>query len=314
MSAIQVLPATAPRDQWRAARRPGIGASEIAAVMGISPYDSPFSLWWRKHMGWDIEASDEMRTGTFLESAIAVWFSDHAATPGIVVTSAGLFAHPERPWQIATPDRLLHMECVECEGEGWTPDPAIPALRLCEACRGEGIEPGVIGILECKWVAYSWDGWGDDGSSEIPVHYRAQVLWQMDVMGLKDVFVCALGPGGFRTYRIWRDETDLTMMREAGRRFMESLADGEPPDVDDHSATLPILRRINAAIEDREQEIPGPVASGWLRAKRFKDLAAKVERRYSAELRAHLGTAKTAVHDGRRFAARSTDDKLMRKS
>lgn len=314
-TAVQLLPATAARADWLARRRQGIGASEIAAVMGISPYDSPFSLWWRKHMGWDVEASDEMRVGTYLEQTIADWFAEFGDPLGnLIVLPAGLYAHPDRPWQLATPDRLLYLPCGECWGDGNVLNPHVPVPALCPVCLGRRVEGEPVGLLECKWVAYTWDGWGDAVSADIPVHYRAQVQWQMDVLGLEDTFVCALGPGGFRTYRVQRDEKDLVAMREAGRRFMQSLAEGEPPDVDEHSATLPILRRINEAIENREQEIPEPVATGWLRAKRFKDLATRVERRYSAHLRAHLGTAKTATHDGRVFAARSTDDKLMRKS
>ena len=33
---------------WHAARANGIGGSEIAAVLGLSPYESRFSLWHRK--------------------------------------------------------------------------------------------------------------------------------------------------------------------------------------------------------------------------------------------------------------------------
>ncbi|HZM83811.1 MAG TPA: YqaJ viral recombinase family protein [Candidatus Limnocylindrales bacterium] len=313
-TAVQVLPHTAPREEWLAARRMGIGASEIAAVMGISPYDSPFSLWWRKHMSWDVEPSDEMRAGTYLEPTIAEWFAEHGdPLENLAIRRAGLYAHPERPWQLATPDRLIHMACVECDGSGIGRDLHMGLYSLpCQHCT-DGTA-GLVGLLECKWVAYTWDGWGDEDTDMVPVHYRAQVQWQMDVMGVSEVFVCALGPGGFRTYRVRRDERDLVAMREAGRRFMQRLADGEPPDVDDHSATLPILRRINALIEDREQEIPAPIATGWLRAKKFKGLADRVEKRYSAQLRAHLGTAKTATHDGQIIAARTTDDKLMRKS
>lgn len=309
---MQLLSATADRGLWLARRRIGLGASEIAAVMGISPYDSPFSLWWRKHMEWDIEANDEMRVGTYLEPTIADWFAEHGdPLENLIIRPAGLYRHADRPWQLATPDRLIYLPCDKCGGEGLLGD-LVAGLYSCGCA--DGTTGDLMALLECKWVAYSWDGWGEDGTGEVPVHYRAQVLWQMDVMGVDEVFVCALGPGGFRIYRVQRDERDLMMMREAGRRFMQSLADGEPPDVDDHSATLPMVRRVNAAIEDREQEIPGPIATGFIRARRFKALADKVSRRYAAELRAHMGTAKKATYDGRVFAARSTDDKLMGKS
>lgn len=311
MTATLVLPHGAPESDWLAARRKGIGASEIAAVMGISPYDSPFSLWWRKHNGWDADVNDEMRVGKFLEPTVADWFAEFGdPNENLTFTPAGLYAHPDRPWQMATPDRLIYMDvaCDTCSGG---------TLNInddyCPDCFG-GCNARLVALLECKWVAASWDGWGAEGTDEVPVHYRAQCLWQMDVMGVDEVFLCVLGPGGFRVYRIRRDERDLVAMREAGRRFMESLANGNVPDVDDHAATLPILRRLHADIEDREQEIPADIAEGWLRAKDFAAKAKRVEAKYGAKLRAHLGTASKATLGGEVFAARTAADQLRRKS
>lgn len=309
MTAVQLLPPTADRGEWLKRRREGIGASEIAAVMGVSPFESPFSLWWRKRQGWDIDPTPEMETGTFLEPTIADWYMKyHAGPAGLEVgeEEAGLWASGERAWQLATPDRLLY-RWGDC---GQAPcDPDYP-FGLCAVCATRS----VVGVLECKWVAYSWDGWGDDGSPVVPVHYRAQVLWQMDVMGVNSAVICALGPGGFRVYYLLRDEKDLTVMREAGQRFMTSLLKGDPPNVDDHTATLPTVKRLNGDIADRDQEIPQLLASGWLRSKRFKDLAERVERRYSARLRAHMGDAKTAVCAGQPVAFRTSADQLRRKA
>jgi putative phage-type endonuclease len=290
VTSVRVLPASAPEAEWLEARRNGIGASEIAAVMGISPYDSPFSLWWRKFMGWETPENEEMSAGKRLEAVIADWFAEHHQE--YRVRRTGLWANVDRAWQLATPDRLLMR-------------PVLPEVP-------HGVW-GIGGLLECK-SAYNWDGWGAQDTAEIPVHYKAQCLWQLDTMGVGYVWVAAFSGLGFRQYLVNRDEKDLVMMREAGRRFMDSLAQGEPPNVDDHSATLPIIRRLNTEIEDRDVEIPASVASGWLRSKRFKDLATRAERRYAATLRAHLGTAKTATCSGRKIAARSSDDKLMRKS
>lgn len=313
MTGVEILPYDAPKDEWLAARRLGIGASEIAAVMGISPWESPFSLWWKKRNGWETAASGEMSTGTFLEPTIAAWFEEYGdPNENLLIRPAGLFAHPERPWQLATPDRLLMLRtaCGSCDGDGTYTSGRL--TFLCPDCAG--LLGPLSALLECKWVAQSWDGWGIEGSDDIPVHYRAQCLWQLDVMGVDEVLLCALGPGGFRVYRVRRDEKDLAGMRELGRRFMASLEANEPPDVDDHSATLPILRRLHADIEDRKQEITAPIAEGWVRAKRFKDLATKTEKRYAAELRKQLGNAKTAVLIDETFAIRTTDNKLLLRS
>ena len=39
---------TANRSEWLEARRAGIGASDIAAIMGISPWSTPFQIWASK--------------------------------------------------------------------------------------------------------------------------------------------------------------------------------------------------------------------------------------------------------------------------
>lgn len=290
---------------WLKLRGAGIGASEIAAVMGVSPWESPFSLWWRKRLALDVDPTDEMATGTFLEPRIADWFERyHAAPAELEVESGGLYASCDRPWQLATPDRLLNAygdcgtECDTLDG------------KLCQQC----LTKRLAGVLECKWVSHAWDGWGEPGTADVPVHYRAQVQWQMDVMEVNSAVICALGPGGFRVYYLMRDNADIAAMREAGGRFMRSLHAGEPPNVDDHTATLPMVRRLNDAIVDREQEVPAMVAAGWLRSKRFKDLADRVERRYSANIRAHMGNAKTAVYEGRPIAYRTNADQLRRKA
>ena len=35
-------------EEWLAARADGLGGSEVAAVLGLSPFESRFSLWHRK--------------------------------------------------------------------------------------------------------------------------------------------------------------------------------------------------------------------------------------------------------------------------
>ena len=45
---VEILPYNALEQAWLAQRNSGIGASEVAAVLGESTYYSPYSLWARK--------------------------------------------------------------------------------------------------------------------------------------------------------------------------------------------------------------------------------------------------------------------------
>lgn len=280
MTAAVIVADSDDRAQWLAARRHGIGASEIAAVMGLSPWESPFSLFWRKLNGWDIETTDTMRTGTLLEPVIADWWAYQAMEDGLGTGDAGLlFAHPERPWQLATPDRLVR-----------------------------DIFAQAVAVLECKWVAQSWDGWGPAGTDQIPVYYRTQVLWQLDVIGVDDWYLAALGPGGFREYCGRRDAKDLRIMREAGRRFMDRLNAGTPPPVDDHLATLAAVKQLNDRLDDTTVEVPADLAANYARALRMARLADTAKRRYEVKLRDAMGRAKRATSGGAFVASRSIFD------
>ena len=35
-------------EAWRAERRKGVGGSDVAAIMGMSPYKSPYEVWAEK--------------------------------------------------------------------------------------------------------------------------------------------------------------------------------------------------------------------------------------------------------------------------
>src|SRR5690242_18272977 len=111
MTAVELLPpheAKPSNPEWLKLRRAGISASEIAAVVGLSPWQSPFSLYWTKVEGWETESNAEMSAGTRAEPVIADWFADECdPLENLVVCPAGLYASAERPWALATPDRLL---------------------------------------------------------------------------------------------------------------------------------------------------------------------------------------------------------------
>src|SRR5258707_705781 len=115
--------------------------------------------------------------------------------------------HPDRPWQMATPDRLVD--------EVWFEPDNSPAL-IREERR-------LLATLECKIDGGS-DGWGEDGSDEIPVHYRCQVLWQMDVMDVTTGYVACLlwHRRQVRVYELTMDDDalrDLALMRMGAERF-----------------------------------------------------------------------------------------------
>ncbi len=226
-----VLPGTASEAEWLEARRQGITASEISVVMGLSSFSSPFKLYHQKtgQLGAD-EQGDRLRLGHVLEPYIADRFAERC--PEFIAVGDGrkLFAHPGRPWQMATPDRMLFES-----GAGYIGDRA-------------------LAVLEAKsWGTF--DGWGPDGSDEIPVHIRCQVLWQMDVMDVTTGYVaCVFLPGAqLRVYELTMDDQareDLRIMRAEAAMFLARIDAGNAPDVDWRPSTTDALKRLHPSVEE----------------------------------------------------------------
>lgn len=277
---------------WQDVRRRGIGASEIAAVLGICPWESSFSLWWRKQEGWSAEDTRELRRGRRLEAIVADEFA--AVHPEYVVCPAGLYRHGEREWMLASPDRLLcdpqmHDNPFPGEVQDWPhPNGRMPEL------------------LECKTAVHR-DGWGDEGTDQVPVHYRAQCLWQAEVMGAPRVrlAVMFLPSWELREYVVEPDPDDVAAMVAAGEEFQLSLAAGQPPEPDWTPATTATLKRLHPSIEDRDVEVPKGLALRYEEARRT--CAAADERRAGVEneLRVLLGDGRRAVCDGEPVVTRS---------
>jgi putative phage-type endonuclease len=291
---VELLPpGTGPHDErWHELRRAGVTASEIAVVMGISPYESPFSLFWQKVNDWRWGGNEYTGVGSHLEDAIADWWmAECDPIENLQMAPAGLYAHPDRPWQLATPDRLLFASQCVCFAEGDV---------LCSCLPGDG---PLLALLECKWVAQSWDGWGEQGTDEVPVYYRAQALWQLDTLGVDEVHIAVLGPTGFRAYLVRRDEDDLTVMRAAGAAFMRQLEDGEAPDLDGHSATISALQRLHPSLGEGDVEVPVELAERYRLARADRDEAKDRVAVCEAQIRAALGSDFNRAVVGKKLVA-----------
>ena len=253
---------------WLAARARGLGGSEIAAVLGISPYESRFSMWHRKagNLGPAAE-NDAMFWGKRLEPVLRqVFREDH---PELDVREVGTWRASTRPWQIANPDGL-----------------------------GKGC------IWEGKYSLHG-EGFGEPGTDEVPVHHRAQVLHYLDVFGepVAHLSVFIGGRAEYREYEIRYDAAEAAFMRAEGREFLDSLA-GDPPPLDGHDATYQAVRELHPEIDGGEVDLSGGVALPYLRALAACKDADAEKRRASGEVIAAMGSAQHARWSGDRIASR----------
>lgn len=206
-------------DAWHAARTNGIGGSEISAVLGLSPFESAFSLWHRKRgeIG-PVPETREMYWGKKHEPAICDEYA--IAHPDTIVTPAPTYHGTERPWQIANPDRLI----ITADGE----------LELLEAKTSRDAE-----------------GWGEEHTDQVPVYYRAQCLWYLDTLGARRCRLAVLISGSdWREYVIEYDPDEADLMRARAEQFMQTVRDGIRPDIDGHTATYQALKQLPEGQQD----------------------------------------------------------------
>ena len=152
------------RDEWLAYRRKGIGGSDAAAVLGISPFRTARDLYFDK-LGFSIEADEEnwvaLEMGRLLEPLVAEVFA--RKTELRVYQRKVMLQHPQYPWMLADLDYLVDL-----------PD-------------------GGTAILECKTTAsHARENWWYNDKEIVPVYYESQGRHYMSVMNISRVYFCCL--------------------------------------------------------------------------------------------------------------------------
>ena len=194
---------------WLRMRKQGLGASDSAAVLGLSKWGTPLSVYMDKlsdHV--DDTMSDRQDWGHRLEEPVAQWVRD---TKGLQVTeSPGLIRSEEYPWLLATPDRKV-------------------------------IEGDVVVPLEIKSSdAFMRDAWSDG----IPLNYQIQLQQQILIMGAPHGYLAVLHGGNTpEFYRVPADAEFHEQLVRLTRTFWEdhilAQVPPEPITVEDAAALWP---------------------------------------------------------------------------
>lgn len=270
--------------EWFDARQDRLGGSEVAAILGLSPYESRFSLWHRKKgLVGPQEMNREMDWGRRLEPVVFAKYAEgRAMVKGWHADPGGTYQSVERPYQVGSPDALAY-DTASAWAEG-------KPSRVVE------VKTSPMG-----------DDWGRDGTDEIPVYYRCQALWYMDIFGAPETHFAVLISGcNYREYILPYDLSEAQILRDAAVAFLASLAADERPDIDGHSETYETVKRLHPQINGEKYDVPTDLAE-WLVRSRLVVKAAEVEHAAARSTLADaMGDAKIAQVGKHKLADRRT--------
>jgi putative phage-type endonuclease len=264
-------------DEWLKERMKGIGGSDVAAALGISPSRTPVGLWQEKRgQGKPQEPSEPMLWGTILEDPIAKEFQRRT---GMKVQKFGYtFVDGEEDWMRANIDRAVI-------------NPAIAQTVHVEKYP-EKVNRwfSTDTILECKtataWKAHEWGESQEDEiragkvvtDHRIPDYYETQVQWYLRLTGAAVCYVAVLIDNhDLRIYKVERSNIAIEVIVEKCREFwFDYVKAGKAPEainIDDirrlyrresgemveadNAAAIAVgeYRNLKAEVQQKEQEL-----------------------------------------------------------
>ena len=266
MTARVILPHGADREEWLAARRAGIGGSDIGAILGASPWSTPLDVWADKtQQSSDTHNPDDpyspLEVGNALESGVLAlaekwlranhggqWWREDAPT---------LLAHPDQPLAMYSPDGIAH-------------------------------GPTATVLLETKVTSKYND--------EPPAHWVAQVQWGLGITGL-DAGLLTQVNGSRPTYW-WIDADPVwfgNALDYAAAWWTSHVIEGRPPEADPARDDLTIFRKPDP---DLAVEVEADLIARLESARADAKAAAEAKDAAEAAVKAALGDATAGTIGG----------------
>lgn len=228
----------APREEWHAVRKTGIGGSDIAAICGLNAWTSPLEIWLKK-TGQPVprrdnpELDEAAENGHDLEPFVASRFTKKTGLP--IYENPGTLRMPDIPWALVNLDRTTE----------------------------ENHLPGVVELKTRS--SYALQEWLD----EPPIDVQVQTQWQLMVTGWSFGYTAAL-IGGQRTivHRIERDEQFIDDLLRIAAEFWGWVETGTRPPLDGSVATGDLLDRLHAHPTRKDVVADALEVNKWLAIRR----------------------------------------------
>lgn len=258
---------------WLKERQKGIGGSDVAAILGMSPWRTPYQVWEEKTTPIDETAEEDddrpaLYWGRVLEAPIRQAYADK--TGRTVTKPAEAFVSSKYPFMRA------NLDGIDDDGR----------------------------VVEFKTSSKS-DGWGEPGTDEIPDYYMTQVQHYLAVTGVKTADVAVLiGGNDFRIYTIEADEELQALLIERESEFWALVESRTPPDL---TSTKDAARRYRVATAKKAVEATaGDVVDAWTKLcaiKEQKGLLDAKEKTYQLRIMEFMQDAVSLKRDGKTIAS-----------
>lgn len=248
------------RDVGTLDRSTYLGSSDIAAVLGISKWGTPLTVW-REKMGMPTEEPDEERQALFRRGKRfePVIFEMLEEDLGMKAERRNCrYRDPEYPWMAAEIDGEIQID-------------------------GEWVN------LEAKSVhTFQTGSWGEEGTDEIPIYYYAQAVYGLMLTGRRrTIFAVLFGGDNLVLYEVHRDDETIAGMRRQAVAFWHNHVLAQtPPDPITYEDVCSLLRRDADTIIEADQALAQKLAAYKLAKAEEKAAAGRVE-----EMKYQIGLA-----------------------
>ena len=198
-----------PHEEWLRHRQRSIGGSDAAAIVGLSAYVSPYTVWADK-LGKipPSEDNEAMRQGRDLEQYVAERFAE--ATGKKVRRENNILINPDFPFAHANVDRIVIGEDA-------------------------GLECKTTNQLNLKKFK----------NGEFPDHYYVQCMHYMMVTGCSKWYLAVLVLGReFLWFEIERDEEEIAALAKSEQEFWKCVETNTPPAADGSKSTTDTIQTM----------------------------------------------------------------------
>lgn len=269
MATTIIRPAT--REEWLEVRKGGIGSSEVATIVGLNPWETPYQLWRRK-LGMDEPKQETfaMKAGHYLEDAVSQFWQDETGRE-VIKRSAGdwIIQDAEKTFLQVSPDRTFWLA-------------------------GKTKSNDNKGILECKTTQMSID------PDDIPKHWFCQLQYQLGVAGLTEGSLAWLSSGrefGYKDIQLVPDFY-AWLEEEVTKFWTDNVLGGVEPSA---VSVKDVLLKYNTSVGGKTKEVTDELFNAYQDLKQVKAELAQMEERkeeLETKLKAAFEDAEAITYGG----------------